>query len=94
MSKQLSAEQERFASMLAPYPRLSTYWDFDKTEVNEQQLRNAISVMSSGEQHMARFFLGLWTGDPAGFELTEAVAVLEAKDRKLLVDWICNPFWP
>nr|WP_241391907.1 MULTISPECIES: hypothetical protein [Serratia]ULG12104.1 hypothetical protein D1p1_00072 [Serratia entomophila]ULG12382.1 hypothetical protein M3p_00086 [Serratia entomophila]ULG16029.1 hypothetical protein 591p_00179 [Serratia proteamaculans]ULG18417.1 hypothetical protein Man4p_00100 [Serratia proteamaculans] len=63
-------------------------------ECDEVELRKALGAMSSSEQHMARFFLSLWTGKPADFDLIDAVSVVEVEDRKLIIEWTCKPFWP
>ncbi|PVZ84182.1 hypothetical protein C9426_24050 [Serratia sp. S1B] len=90
----LTPEQDQFAKMLKDYPRLVGYWDFTKGVCDEVELRNALSVMSSGEQHLARFFLGVWTGQDEGFDMVAAASVLANLERRMLMDWLDDPFWP
>lgn len=90
----LSPEQVRFAVLLADYPRISGYWDFDARVCHEDELRKAINAMSGCEQHLARFFLGLWNREDEGFDMLDAASVLDRKERQLLMDWLVDPFWP
>jgi len=52
----LTDEQRRFNAMLSEYPQLMPYWDFEQRTCDIEVLRSALDAMSSGEQHMARFF--------------------------------------
>ena len=94
MGQDLTLEQTRFAALLTDYPRIAGYWDFDQHVCHETELRTALNVMSSGEQHLARFFLGLWCSTDEGFDMLEAASVLEDKERLLLINWLHDPFWP
>lgn len=94
MGKNLSPEQARFAELLAAYPRLSGYWDFEKRECREETLRSGLNAMCGGERQLAQFFLSLWTGQDEGFGMIEAASVLDGRERKLLIDWLADPFWP
>lgn len=94
MGQNLTPEQTRFVTMVAGYPRLSGYWDFDQRICHESELRKALNVMSSGEQHLARFFLGLWNGNDEGFYMLDAVSDFDHQERQLLIDWLRDPFWP
>ncbi len=94
MGQNLSQEQERFATLLAAYPRIAGYWDFNVRECHEAELRKALGVMSSGEQHLARFFLGLWKRSDEGFDMLDAVSDFDHQERQLLIDWLRDPFWP
>ncbi|HFV9295673.1 TPA: hypothetical protein ACIAIE_005598 [Serratia fonticola] len=94
MEQSLSPEQARFAALLADYPWLFRYWDFDQRVCHEDELRTSLNVISSGEQHLARFFLGLWCGTDERFDMLEAASVLEGKERLLLINWLHDPFWP
>nr|WP_247595141.1 hypothetical protein [Salmonella enterica] len=49
--------------------------------------------MSHGEAVLARFFLSLWNGSNAGFDLVEA-AGLDDRERQLIARWLADPFWP
>lgn len=94
MGQNLTPEQTRFVTMVAGYPRLSGYWDFDQRICHESELHKALNVMSSGEQHLARFFLGLWNGNDEGFDMLDAVSDFDHQERQLLIDWLRDPFWP
>ncbi|WP_447907991.1 hypothetical protein [Serratia fonticola] len=94
MGLNLTPEQARFADLLAPYSRLSGYWDFEQRECREASLRSGLNAMSSGERQLAQFFLSLWTGQDEGFDMLEAASVLDDRERKMLIDWLADPFWP
>lgn len=94
MGQNLSLEQARFAKLLAAYPRIAGYWDFEARVCHEAKLRKSLDVMSSGEQHLARFFLGLWNGNDEGFDMLDAVSDFDHQERQLLIDWLRDPFWP
>ncbi|WP_419793217.1 hypothetical protein ACN09C_27660 (plasmid) [Serratia fonticola] len=94
MGQNLSPEQARFAALLADYPRIAGYWDFDTRTCHEDALRSALNVMSSGERQLALFFLSLWRGIDEGFDMLEAASVLDVKQRQLFINWLRDPFWP
>ena len=91
----LTPEQRRFRDMLADYPRIARYWDFDKRECAVQFLETDLSVFSHSEQIMARFFASVWMGDNAmSFDLIDAVKSLDDRHRQVIVRWIAEPFFP
>lgn len=94
MGQNLSPEQARFAALLADYPRIAGYWDFDTRTCHEDALRSALNVMSSGERQLALFFLSLWRSIDEGFDMLEAASVLDVKQRQLFINWLRDPFWP
>lgn len=94
MGQNLTPEQARFADLLAPYSRFSGYWDFEQRECREDALRSGLHAMSRSERQLALFFLSLWTGQDEGFDMLEAASVLDGRERKLLIGWLTDPFWP
>lgn len=94
MGQNLSPEQERFAALLADYPRISGYWDLEKRECHEAALRSGLNAMSSGERQLALFFLSLWNGQDEGFDMLDAASVVDVKQRQLFIHWLRDPFWP
>lgn len=88
--------QKRFFEMLKQVPRISRLWDEDKRELNTELFEREIGVMSSGEVVMAQFFASIWFHDNRryGFDVVDAVASIDVPERKLIIEWMCNPFWP
>jgi hypothetical protein len=91
----LTDEQRRFKAMLAAYPRLMPYWGFGACECELERLRTDMSVLSHGEQVMAKFFAGIWCGENVlGFDLIEAVRVLDASHLASIQNWLAEPEFP
>ena len=88
--------QKRFFEMLKQVPRIKHLWSEEKKEIILDVFEKELSVMSPGEVYMAKFFASVWFGDNRryGFDLVDAVASIDMPERKLIIDWIANPFWP
>lgn len=86
-------EYDRFFQMLDTCPRLANLWDRENRSMDIERFEKKLKLMSSGERHLAKFFAGVWLGENKyDFDLLEAVHVLS--DRKIISDWIKNPFFP
>ena len=87
---------QRFFGMLDRVPRIKHLWDKDKRELNIELFERELGVMSHGEVHMAKFFAALWLHNNTryGFDLIDAVSSIDAAERKLIIEWISDPFWP
>lgn len=91
----LSAEQRHFKELLDRYPRFITYWNFEKREVKLEAIKQDIGAMSSGEQIMIRFFVGVWLHDnKLDLDFTDIARNLDKEDLQVIVDWLQNPVWP
>ncbi|MFK8051268.1 MAG: hypothetical protein AB8B81_22785 [Halioglobus sp.] len=91
----LTPSQRRFKNALEDYPRLVGFWDFDKRECDIEALREALRVMSYGEQIMARFFCGVWTGENTlSFDLIEAAKHLDETEHQVVLQWFAKPEFP
>ncbi|AZT44443.1 hypothetical protein [Salmonella enterica] len=88
-----TTEQNRFFTLLSQYPRIAVFWSRAEGECKTEALRQAMGGMSHGEAVLARFFLSLWNGSNAGFDLVEA-AGLDDRERQLIARWLADPFWP
>ena len=88
--------QQRFFNMLNRVPRIKSLWDEQKKELKIEEFESQLCVMSSGEIAMAKFFASLWfhNNNKYGFDLVDAIALIDLSERKLIIDWIENPFWP
>lgn len=81
----------RFFAALSGYGRFSHCWDRQKG-FDEELFEIALSTMSSGEAHMARFFAGIWLQENTyEFDLFEAIFVINEEDEDLIANWIKNP---
>ncbi|HBM11225.1 MAG TPA: hypothetical protein DD390_00870 [Rhodospirillaceae bacterium] len=92
----LSAAQTRFQAMLGPYKWLTPYWDFgsSRPEVDADGLQKARGTFSDSEALLAAFFLSVWLGRQANFDMFQAAARLDPQHRALIADWLLDPFWP
>ena len=81
--------------MLERYPRLMTYWNFEKREVKLQAIDKDIGAMSHGEQIMLRFFVGIWLGENRlNFDLIDATRVLNDGYLDDIRRWLSQPVFP
>lgn len=90
----LSPSQARFALMIDQYPRFSKYWNWEKRECDIDRLNEAMGVMSHGERILAQFFLSVWKNNNQSFDLLDAASVLDLPERKIIIEWLRDPFWP
>lgn len=95
ITKYLNDEQKRFYDLIVTYPRIASFWDWEKREVNIEQITTAIPAMSHGEQLLANFFVSLWLGKSTwGADVIEVAAELDNKERMMIANWLVAPFWP
>jgi hypothetical protein len=97
ITKLLNNEQKHFYALIAPYPYLERFWNWEKREVNIEQITTAITTMSHGEQLLAHFFVSVWLGrgrSTFSFDFVDAAAVLDKKERVMIATWLTTPFWP
>ena len=91
----LTPAQRQFKDALSNYPRLMGYWDFDKRDCNIDALRAELSVLSQGEQIMARFFCAVWCGENTlSFDLIEAAKYLDETEHAVVLQWFAKPEFP
>ncbi|MBT7209429.1 MAG: hypothetical protein HN868_18920 [Gammaproteobacteria bacterium] len=88
--------RERFFDLLEQVPRCTELWDKDANSLNIIAFEQALGVMSHGEVQMTKFFAAVWfnNNEQYGFDVVDAVARIDAEDRKLIAGWIVDPFWP
>jgi hypothetical protein len=95
IASRLSENQLRFFNLLHRYPQIEVYWDHSTATCQTERLKQAMGSLSHGEAVMARFFAGVWFGsNELGFDLIDAVGLLEEKERSLVASWFAEPFWP
>ena len=88
--------QQRFFNMLNRVPRIKSLWDEQKKIIKIKEFEAALGVMSPGEIAIAEFFASLWfnNNNKYGFDLVDAVALIDPPERKIIMNWIEDPFWP
>ena len=91
----LSAEQRQFKELLARYPRIYQYWQFDSRDCDLEAVERDIGAMSSGEQIMLRFFVGVWMHEnKLDLDFTDIASNLDKEDLQVIIDWLQDPVWP
>lgn len=88
--------QEKFFNLLEKAPRIRNLWDKKTRSLNVNSFEEQLGVMSSGEVAVAKFFASVWFNDNKkyGFDLVDVVSRIDVPERKLIIEWMCNPFWP
>jgi hypothetical protein len=91
-----TSSHKRFYDLLERCPRIRHLWDKERAEIKVDLFERELGVMSIGEAHLARFMASVWYGDNQryGFDLSDAIACLDSKERQIIMDWITDPFWP
>lgn len=87
-----SRDGDRFEVMINKFPTLAGYWDFDKWEVKTQTADDL--PLSSGERILMSFFLSVWFARNVNFDITRAAGVLSNENKRVLAEWLLDPFWP
>ena len=93
----LTESQARFRDLLEQVSYLQPYWTWDGAEPQCQidDIQSAMDAWSHGERIMAQFMVGLWGHtNKFEFDLFEAAGTLDEANRKIISDWIKDPFWP
>lgn len=88
----MTNDQIMFQQMVEKYPNLAVYWDFENREVKVKNTDNL--PLSSGEKILMTFFLSVWFGRNVNFDITRAAGVLSAENKRVIVEWFIEPFWP
>ena len=91
----LTPEQRQFKKMIDLYPLLASYWNFETRDCDLQAINADIGVLSSGEQHMLRFFVAVWLGENRlNFDLIEATKALDDGNLDDIRQWLQTPVFP
>jgi hypothetical protein len=88
----MTNDQIKFQNMLAAYPDLAVYWDFDAREIKVKTVDDL--PLSSGEKILMTFFMSVWSGRNADFDITRAAGVLSTENKRVIAEWFLDPFWP
>ncbi len=90
----LDPDLARFYSLICQYPKISALWDWEKRELQSSSFASSLGSLSHGEVVLFRFFEMVWDHSNKGFDIADAAAVLEEQERKMIADWLREPFWP
>ena len=92
----LTPEQRAFKEMIDRYPSLSCYWDFENSSCDLDAIKASLSVLSSGEALMMRFFVSVWLGENTTipFDVIDAVKTLDTPELEIIRQWLDNPVFP
>jgi len=91
----LTSEQRQFKKMINEYPLLASYWHFETRDCDLQAINADIGVLSSGEQHMLRFFVAIWLGEnKLKFDLIGATKALDDGCLDDIRQWLQTPVFP
>jgi len=92
---ELTEDQREFKELLDQFPRLISYWDFNKRECDLERLKSDMSALSTGEAIVARFLVGVWLGEnQLNFDIFDASKSLDSESYQRIVAWLNNPFFP
>ena len=92
----LSPPQARyFAWLERDMPFLLPLFDQKAPCYHEDMVERYLATASHGEAVMARFALGVWCNNNRfGFDLIDAVGVLDQEHLAIIMDWMRQPLWP
>jgi len=91
----LSENQVKFFDLLEQAPYLSNCFCSEDRTYDPEALSELLTRVSHGEKIMAQFFVGLWRNkNSMEFNLFDAANTLDTNNRKIIIDWFKEPFWP
>ena len=90
----LAPDMARFYSIINQYPNISALWNWEKRELHSSSFASSLGSLSHGEVVLFRFFEMVWNHSNKGVDIADAAAVLDEKERKMIADWLLEPFWP
>lgn len=92
----MTKDQLRFFNMLMPFHRFRHHWNQLDQSLDIESFEEDLGLMSSGEQHIAKFFASIWLKDNERFpfDLMKAVGTLDNRFKQIIIDWLKDPFYP
>jgi hypothetical protein len=88
------SSRDRFRLMLQEFPLLAHYWNTEENCLRYLEMKEALGVLSRGEQIMARFYLSVWSADNHDFDFLDAAGLLDTSAKRIVMTWFADPFWP
>jgi len=94
----VSDSQQRFFDLLDQYPRFTDLWNLEKREYDPNATTATMYTCSPGEGVILKCLLTIWRGNagPDGafkIDLAE-LAIVDPVNRRPLLEWLADPFWP
>lgn len=92
----MTEEQQRFFNMLMPFHKFRHHWNQLDQSFDVNSFEKDLELMSSGEQHMAKFFVSVWLGESESFpfDVLSAIRDLDSKSQNIVLKWLKEPFFP
>ncbi|PHM51929.1 hypothetical protein [Xenorhabdus hominickii] len=76
------------------HPEFIDFWDWKESHLFEGEVENRMGLLSTGEQHMLRFYLGIWNNDNRyNFDFIQAMNCLDERNLSIIREWVNNPIW-
>ncbi|KMJ46654.1 hypothetical protein AB204_02175 [Xenorhabdus khoisanae] len=76
-------------------PEFVEFWDWKAGNLLKEKVEEKIDLLSPGEKHMLKFYLGVWTRDNEyNFDFIQAMRYLDDKHSSAIREWVNNPIWP
>lgn len=76
-------------------PELLRFWDWEDRSFLADLVEKEMGVLSTGEQHMLKFYLGIWRHkNEFGFDLIQAGLHLDSANYAAITAWVNDPIWP
>lgn len=85
----------RFFEMLNYVPeKVAKLWD-PKRGLDTVAMEEGLAVWSSGEVYMTKFLVSIWVWDNRyEFDIFSFWNGLDGQYRKVIMDWLADPFYP
>ena len=88
-------DREKFYSVVNQFTFLIPLWDQEHHEIKLDLLETQVTVMSSGERHITLFMANVWFNyERYPFDMLKAASVLSGRYKRVLVEWVTDPYWP
>lgn len=91
----MNRSQERFFSLLNKHEKITQFWNEDTLEFNIDLFAKLRGVISHGELVLVKFFAAVWFHeDRYGFDITDAMSILDIDGRESIIALLAEPCWP
>lgn len=88
-------DKEKFYSVINQFDFLKPLWDQTNHEIRMNAFQTRLGTMSEGEAHLAKFMAAIWFWDNrSGFDLFRAIGSVSGRYKKVIEEWVAEPYWP
>ena len=89
------SDRQKFFSVVSEIKLLAPYFDQEKGEILIDDFEQRIKTMSSSEKHLAYFFANVWFNkEKYPLNIIDFTSTVDLEYRKIVSDWILEPYWP